>query len=78
MSIFSTHQKRVYRSTAFASVQASSNFTSDDTGEHGFKRSLKWFRRWLDEHGHDSAVSWGETSYVSLDYNIRINPQRWC
>lgn len=36
--------------------QASTNFTSDDTGEGGFKRSIKWFKKWLEEQGHDSAV----------------------
>jgi len=36
--------------------QASSNFTSDDMGEGGFKRSVKWFKKWLEEQGHDSEV----------------------
>lgn len=28
-------------------------------GESGFKRSVKWFKKWLDEQGHDSAVRVG-------------------
>ncbi|CAM9909584.1 unnamed protein product [Hapterophycus canaliculatus] len=43
--------------TNYSVNKASSNFTSDDTGEGGFKRSIKWFKKWLEGQGYDSAVS---------------------
>lgn len=46
-----------YAVGCFFNGQASSNFSSDELGEGGFKRSIKWFKKWLEEQGHDSAVS---------------------
>lgn len=49
----------------FVLIQVASNFTSDDTGDSGFKRSLHWFRRWLQEQGHDGSVRVNQSERIS-------------
>ncbi|CAM9616382.1 unnamed protein product [Choristocarpus tenellus] len=43
--------------TNYSVNKGNSNFSSDESGEGGFKRSVKWFRKWLNEQGHDSKAS---------------------
>ncbi|CAN0166910.1 unnamed protein product, partial [Discosporangium mesarthrocarpum] len=44
--------------TNYSVNKGNSKFTSDEAGEGGFKRSIKWFRKWLTDEGHDSDLVW--------------------
>ncbi|CAM9453411.1 unnamed protein product [Ectocarpus fasciculatus] len=60
--------------TNYSVNKASSNFTSDDMGESGFKRSVKWFKKWLDEQGHDSAALWARLADACVKTFLTVGP----
>ncbi|CAM9273835.1 unnamed protein product [Ectocarpus sp. 12 AP-2014] len=60
--------------TNYSVNKTSSNFTSDDMGESGFKRSVKWFKRWLDEQGHDSAALWARLADACVKTFLTVGP----
>ncbi|CAB1101985.1 unnamed protein product [Ectocarpus sp. CCAP 1310/34] len=60
--------------TNYSVNKTSSNFTSDDMGESGFKRSVKWFKKWLDEQGHDSAALWARLADACVKTFLTVGP----
>ncbi|CAN0012023.1 unnamed protein product, partial [Scytosiphon promiscuus] len=60
--------------TNYSVNKASSNFTSDDSGESGFKRSIKWFKKWLEEQGHDSGALWARLADACVKTLLTVGP----
>ena len=64
--------------TNYAINKSSANFVFNTAGsaagETGSKRTLKWFRRWLDEHGHDSRAVWGAMADMIIKAVIAAQP----
>ncbi|CAM9618644.1 unnamed protein product, partial [Phaeothamnion confervicola] len=61
--------------TNYSVNKNSKNFVSDDSGETGFKRSVRWLRRWLDDEGHDSPAIWARLADACAKTVITVSPK---
>ncbi|CAM9833825.1 unnamed protein product [Chrysoparadoxa australica] len=62
--------------TNYSVNKGSSKFTKDgEQGESGFKRSLKWFKTWLTEQGHDSDAVWRGLADTCAKTIITVSPK---
>jgi hypothetical protein len=61
--------------TNYAINKHNENFVQNDgDGSSGSKRSLQWFREWLDEEGHDSGAVWSGIADMIVKTLISVQP----